>query len=208
MKKLLLLLLLTPCVYAGSFDISGKAENKANQFTASLDNSWEAGRWERDVEFNYRYKDANDIRTKNSGLVAFKQRLTFQPKHYVFGLTRYDYNEFRDIRYRTQVGLGYGYKILRTERIKMSNEFSIGFMNNNVGKETYARNSVWFFYKIADKVNFTNKFLYEASDVPLLRNETAINFMLTDKLKMGISNIYTEDPHDDNVLSFNIGILF
>jgi len=208
MKKLLLLLLLTPCVYAGSFDISGKAENKANQFTASLDNSWEAGKWERDVEFNYRYKDANDIRTKNSGLVAFKQRLTFKPKHYVFGLTRYDYNEFRDIKYRAQVGLGYGYKILRTERIKMSNEFSIGFMNNNVGNETYARNSVWFFYKIADKVNFTNKFLYEASDVPLLRNETAINFMLTDKLKLGISNIYTEDPNSDNVLSFNVGVLF
>ena len=90
----------------------------------------------------------------------------------------------------------------------MSNEFSIGFMNNNVGNEAYARNSVWFFYKVADKVNFTNKFLYEASDVPLLRNETAINFMLTDKLKLGISNIYTEDPNSDNVLSFNVGVLF
>ena len=208
MKKLLLLLLLTPCVYAGSFDISGKAEEKANQLTTSLDTSWEVGRWERDIEFNYRYKDAKDIRTKNSGLVAFKQRLTFHPKHYVFGLTRYDYNEFRDIRYRTQVGLGYGYKLLRTDRIKMSNEFSIGFMHNNIGNEAYVRNSVWFFYKVADKVNFTIKFLYEASDVPLLRNETAINFMLTDKLKMGISNIYTEDPRSDNVLSFNVGVLF
>ena len=97
MKKLLLLLFLTPCVYAGSFDISGKVEDKANQFTASLDNSWEVGKFERDVEFNYRYKDANDIRTKNSGLIAFKRRLTFQPKQYVFSLTRYDYNEFRDI---------------------------------------------------------------------------------------------------------------
>jgi putative salt-induced outer membrane protein YdiY len=195
-------------VYAGSFDISGKAEEKANQLTTSLDTSWEVGRWERDIEFNYRYKDAKDIRTKNSGLVAFKQRLTFHSKHYVFGLTRYDYNEFRDIRYRTQVGLGYGYKLLRTDRIKMSNEFSIGFMHNNIGNEAYVRNSVWFFYKVADKVNFTNKFLYEASDVPLLRNETAINFMLTDKLKMGISNIYTEDPRSDNVLSFNVGVLF
>ena len=208
MKKLLLLLLLTPCVYAGSFDISGKVEDKANQLTTSLDASWEVGKWERDVEFNYRYKDAKNIRTKNSGLVAFKQRLTFQPKHYVFGLTRHDYNEFRDIKYRTQVGLGYGYKLLRTDRIKMSNEFSIGFMKNNVGKEAYARNSVWFFYKVADKVNFTNKFLYEASDVPLLRNETAINFMVTNKLKLGISNIYTEDPSSDNVLSFNVGFLF
>ena len=32
--------------------------------------------------------------------------------------------------------------------------------------------------------------------------------MLTDKLKLGISNIYTEDPNDDNVLSFNVGFLF
>ena len=49
MKKLLLLLLLTPCVYAGSFDISGKVEDKANQLTTSLDASWEVGKWERDV---------------------------------------------------------------------------------------------------------------------------------------------------------------
>ena len=81
-------------------------------------------------------------------------------------------------------------------------------MHNNVGNEVYVRNSVWFFYKVADKVNFTNKFLYEASDVPLLRNETAINFMVTETLKLGISNIYTEDPRSDNVLAFNIGVLF
>ena len=193
---------------AGSFDISGKLENNDKTFATSLDNSWMAGKWERDIEFDYRYKESSGTKSRNEGLIAFKQRLEFKPKHYTFGLTRYDYNEFRDIKYRAQIGLGYGYKVLRTEKIKMSNELSIGAMNNNEGNEVYFRNSIWFFYKVADKINVTNKFLYEASNVPLTRNETEINYMLSNRLKLGFSNIYTEDPISDNVLSFNVGVVF
>ena len=87
----------------------------------------------------------------------------------------------------------------------MSNELAVGYLNSDMGDEILFRNSLWFFYKLAPKLNFTNKYLYEASDVPLVRNETAFNYLLTDTIKISLKNVYTEDPYSDNILSFNIG---
>ena len=189
----------------GQIDFGGKYDDGDLYTLTSLDLSWESGSWERDIEFDYRYQDKKDIRTTNKGLIGFKQRLELKPKHYVFGLIRFDYNEFRPIDSRLQSNIGWGYKILRTEKIKISNEFAVGVLHTDIRNELIFRNSLWFFYKVAPKLNFSNKFLYEAADTPLLRNETEFNYLLTDKIKIGLKNIYTEDPRSDNILSFNLG---
>ena len=212
---LLGLLLISPAVNsAGYVDFSGKLDSGDLSINTSIDYSWPAGKFERDIEFDYRYKDEDEIVTTNKGLIAFKQRFEFKPKHYTFGLVRYDYNEFRPITYRRQVNIGWGYKIIRSEKIKMSNEFAVGYLNSEMKEGSHSvnevlfRNSLWFFYKLAPKLNFTNKFLYEASDIPLIRNETAFNYLLTDKIKISLKNVYTEDPNNKNYLSFNIGYIF
>ena len=189
----------------GQIDFGGKYDDGDLYTLTSLDLSWESGSWERDIEFDYRYQDKKDIRTTNKGLLGFKQRLELKPKHYVFGLIRFDYNEFRPIDSRLQSNIGWGYKILRTEKIKISNEFAVGVLHTDIRNELIFRNSLWFFYKVAPKLNFSNKFLYEAADTPLIRNETEFNYLLTDKIKIGLKNIYTEDPRSDNILSFNLG---
>lgn len=212
---LLGLLLISPAVNsAGYVDFSGKLDSGDLSINTSIDYSWPVGKFERDIEFDYRYKDEDEIVTMNKGLIAFKQRFEFKPKHYTFGLVRYDYNEFRPITHRRQVNIGWGYKIIRSDKIKMSNEFAVGYLNSemdvgsNSVNEVLFRNSLWFFYKVAPKLDFTNKFLYEASDIPLIRNETAFNYQLTDKIKISLKNVYTEDPDDSNFLSFNIGYIF
>ena len=216
MKKILLLLCLiaNPVYASGQIDLGGKLDNDDLSITTSVDYSWPAGKFERDIEFDYRYKDEDEIVTINKGLLAFKQRYEFKPKQYTFGLVRYDYNEFRPITYRRQVNIGWGYKILRTEKIKISNEFAIGYLNSEMKEGSHSvnevlfRNSLWFFYQVAPKLSFSNKFLYEASDTPLIRNETAFNYLLTDKIKISLKNVYTEDPDNSNFLSFNIGYIF
>ena len=212
---LLGLLLISPAVNsAGYVDFSGKLDSGDLSINTSIDYSWPVGKFERDIEFDYRYKDEDEIVTMNKGLIAFKQRFEFKPKHYTFGLVRYDYNEFRPINHRRQVNIGWGYKLIRTDKIKMSNEFAIGYLNSEMKEGSHSvnevlfRNSLWFFYKVAPKLNFTNKFLYEASDVPLIRNETAFSYLLTDKIKISLKNVYTEDPNNKNYLSFNIGYIF
>jgi len=210
MKKILLILcLITNPVYAsGQIDFGGKLDDGDLSITTSVDYTWPAGKFERDIEFDYRYKNEDDIRTTSKGLIEFKQRYEFHNKHYTFGLARYDYNEFRPINSRLQSSIGWGYKILRTERFKMSNEFAIGALHTDIGNEVLFRNSLWFFYEVAPKLNFSNKFLYEAADEPLIRNETSFDYLLTDKIKIGLKNIYTKDPHNDNILYFNVGYIF
>jgi len=210
MKKILLILcLITNPVYAsGQIDFGGKLDDGDLSITTSIDYTWPAGKFERDIEFDYRYKDEDDIRSTSKGLIEFKQRYEFHNKHYTFGLARYDYNEFRPINSRLQSSIGWGYKILRTERFKMSNEFAIGALHTDIGNEVLFRNSLWFFYEVAPKLNFSNKFLYEAADEPLIRNETSFDYLLTDKIKIGLKNIYTKDPHNDNILYFNVGYIF
>jgi len=192
----------------GQVDFGGKYDDGDLYTLTSLDLSWESGSWERDIEFDYRYQDKKDIRTTNKGLIGFKQRLELKPKHYVFGLIRFDYNEFRPIDSRLQSNIGWGYKILKTEKIKISNEFAVGVLHTDIRNELIFRNSLWFFYKVAPKLNFSNKFLYEAADTPLIRNETEFNYLLTDKIKMGLKNTYTKDPFSDNILSFNLGYIW
>ncbi len=210
MKKILLILcLITNPVYAsGQIDFGGKLDDGDLSITTSVDYTWPAGKFERDIEFDYRYKDEDDIRSTSKGLIEFKQRYEFHNKHYTFGLARYDYNEFRPINSRLQSSIGWGYKILRTERFKMSNEFATGILYSDMGSELIFRNSLWFFYEVAPKLNFSNKFLYEAADEPLIRNETSFDYLLTDKIKIGLKNIYTKDPHNDNILYFNVGYIF
>ena len=192
----------------GQIDFGGKYDDGDLYTLTSLDLSWESGSWKRDIEFDYRYQDKKDIRTTNKGLIGFKQRLELKPKHYVFGLIRFDYNEFRPIDSRLQSNIGWGYKILKTEKIKISNEFAVGVLHTDIRNELIFRNSLWFFYKVAPKLNFSNKFLYEAADTPLIRNETEFNYLLTDKIKMGLKNTYTKDPFSDNILSFNLGYIW
>ncbi len=210
MKKLLLILCLiaNPVYASGQIDFGGKLDDGDLSIITSIDYSWPAGKFERDIEFDYRYKDEDDIRSTSKGLIEFKQRYEFHNKHYTFGLARYDYNEFRPINSRLQSSIGWGYKILRTERFKMSNEFAIGALHTDIGNEVLFRNSLWFFYEVAPKLNFSNKFLYEAADEPLIRNETSFDYLLTDKIKIGLKNIYTKDPHNDNILYFNVGYIF
>ena len=206
---LYLIILFSPMANGtGQADLGGKYDDGDLYTITSLDLSWESGNWEKDIEFNYRYQDKEDIRTTNKGLIGFKQRLELKPKHYVFGLIRFDYNEFRPIDSRLQSNIGWGYKILRTEKIKISNEFAVGVLYTDMGNELIFRNSLWFFFKVAPKLNFSNKFLYEAADTPLIRNETEFNYLLTDKIKMGLKNTYTEDPFSDNILSFNVGYIW
>ena len=190
---------------SGKFDFGGKLDDGDLSIITSVDYGWMAGKFERDIEFDYRYSDKNNKTSTNKGLIEYKQRLEFKPKHYAFTLTRYDYNEFRTIDSRLQSNVGWGYKILRTEKIKISNEFAVGILYTDIGDEIIFRNSLWFFYEVAPKLTFTNKFLYEASSIPLVRNETQFNYLLTDKIKIGFKNIYTEDPRSDNILSFNLG---
>lgn len=192
----------------GSAKIGGTFINSdESTFNASVDSQWERDKWQRIFEFDYVYKESQDIKTLDELYTGVKINYTFAPKHYVFGQLIYDNDKFRQDKTRISMAYGYGYKILRTERLKASNELSIGYLNSDLLNEVIYRNSLWFLFKLSDKLDLTNKYLLEWGDnsQDYIRNETSFNYNFENGMVLGLANTYTEDPIDNNILSVTIG---
>jgi putative salt-induced outer membrane protein YdiY len=212
MKKIILAILLLASinVYADSkVTVGGTVvRDTSSVATAAFDHSKEYGLWQHAIEGNYIYNEKNDIRTRNEGYFSFKENYALDERGYAIGSVRYDYDEFRDDSRRTILGVGYGYKILRTDKMKVSNEFSVGKMNHRLGWEDVVTNSLWMSYKVAKRVTFVNKFLVDWADDQYVRNKTELNYQFDDGIIVGMSNLYTKDPEIDNITAFNIGTNF
>ena len=205
----LLLIITMPANAIGSAKVGGTFVNSDDAtFKVAVDSSTEKGNWQRALEVDYVYQTQSDIESTNELYLNHKLIYAFAPKHYIVSTSSYDVDKFRTDEQRISMALGYGYKLLRTERFKASNEFSVGYLTSDLVEEIIYRNSLWFFYKLTDKVNFTNKYLVEFGDEAedYVRNETSLNYNFDNGLVLGITNTYTEDPIDNNILGVTIGI--
>jgi len=213
MKKLSLAVLLsviTSTVYADNKVTLGGAmvRNTNAAAFASFDYLKENGLWQHALEGNYIYQERSDIRVRNEGFFSFKENYALTDKGYAIGWLRYDYDELRNDSNRTSLSIGYGYKLLRTDTTKISNEISLGQMHHNLGWQDVITNSLWFSHKVAKRVTFVNKFLIDFADQQYIRNKTELNYQFDEGIILGVSNLYTKDPVIDNVTTFNIGASF
>jgi putative salt-induced outer membrane protein YdiY len=212
-KKIILAIILsalTPAVYADSkITVGGTmVKDTSSVLTASVDHSKEYGSWQHALEGNYIYNEKNSIRTRNEGYFSFKENYALDDKGYAIGWLRYDHDEFRIDSSRTSLSFGYGYKLLRTDTIKISNEFSVGKMNHDVGWSDVISNSLWASYKVAKRITFVNRFLIDWADQEYIRNKTELNYQFDEGIILGVSNLYTKDPQTDNITTFNVGSSF
>jgi putative salt-induced outer membrane protein YdiY len=213
MKKLVLVLLLSAIIPNGYADtkvtVGGTVvRDTSSVATLAFDHSKEYGLWQHALEGNYIYNEKNNIRSRNEGFFSFKENYALHDKGYAIGGLRYDTDEFRNDSNRTFLSIGYGYKLLRTDTTKISNEISVGQMHHNLGWQDVITNSLWFSHKVAKRVTFVNKFLIDFADEQYVRNKTELNYQFDEGIILGVSNLYTKDPVIDNVTTFNIGTSF
>ncbi len=213
MKKVILAMILCailPVAHADSkITVGGTVvKDTSSVATAAIDHSKEYGLWQHALEANYIYNEKNNVRTRNEGYFSFKENYALDENGYAIGWLRYDHDEFRNDSNRTSLSIGYGYKFLRTDRMKISNEFSVGKMNHNLGLTDVVSNSLWVSYKVAKRVTFVNKFLIDWADQQYVRNKTELNYQFDEGIILGVSNLYTKDPEIDNITTFNIGTNF
>jgi putative salt-induced outer membrane protein YdiY len=215
MKKVILgtmLFVLLPTVFAaGKVTVGGQMVKDTNiGVTTVVEHSKEYGSWQHVLEANYiyLYNEKNNTRARNEGYFSFKENYALDERSYAIGWLRYDYDELRNDSNRTSVNIGYGYKLLKTDRTKISNEFSVGQMSHNLGWSDVITNSLWVSYKIDKRVTFVNRFLIDWADQQYVRNRTELNYQLDEGIMLGVANLYTKDPIDDNITTFNVGTTF
>ncbi len=177
-------------------------------FTGSIDNKWETELWQGTFEADYAYKAEDGDQTINKFNTNGKLIKSLNDKHYVIGVSSYDYDEFRTNNDRIVMGAGHGYKILRTEKQKASIENSIAYLISNGNNEPILRSSLWYTYKLSTGLAFTNKMLWESGDDDYLRNETSFDYSLTENVTVGMKNVYTKDPIEYSIFNITLGVKF
>ena len=172
----------------------------------SVDHEWDNPLIDFVVETDYVYKEQSDIVKMDKFSIIGKANKDITPKYYAFSVTSYDTDKLRASGDRIVTGGGIGIKVFRNDNWKISYESSLAYLTTDLVDEAIMRGSLWVFYKLNDTLNVTNKLLTETGTDTYLRNETAVNYSLSDKVSLGFSNTYTEDPIDNNVLSITIGV--
>lgn len=197
------LLFALPVEAKNSAKIGGTFVNDTDStFSASIDYS--IGNLK--TSYDYVYKESNNVKKIDKFNSVNKYNMDLNDKSYAFGLLSYDSDALRSSGDRTVVGAGYGYNILNNDKWDITSETSIAFMTNDLTDEAILRENISVKYKLTDKLEFSNKILYESGTETYLRNETDVSYLLGEYLTVGLSNTYTEDPIDNNVLRFNVGV--
>ena len=173
---------------------------------ASADQNWELDFGDLILEADYVFKKQDDITKMDEFNIISKVNKGLRGRYYTFGVLSYGTDKLRASGDRVVGGGGLGIKLFRNDNWKVSHESSIAYLTNDEVSEAIFRNSLWIFYKLDDNLNVTNKLLHETGSDTYLRNETAINYNLSEAITVGFSNTYTEDPIDNNVLSITLGV--
>jgi|TARA_B110000858_G_scaffold35127_1_gene39275 putative salt-induced outer membrane protein YdiY len=161
--------------------------------------------WQYVVEADFYTSYADSDKRQQSLYTNWKLNKDINEKTYVLAVFQTDADKFRDYSLRTVAGVGYGYKVFKNDKWKISTESSVAYLDA-MDKEVILRSSLWVAYKATPNLTLTNKVLHENSDAYYLRVETELNYAINDKFSIGIANEYTYDYEKESILMFNFSI--
>lgn len=192
-------------------ELSGGGEffNGDEEVTINLDidHREEFNGWQYVIEGDIYYALEDDDVDEQTVYSQFKLNKDLDDKSYVLGVVQVDYDYFRDYDIRTVLGFGYGRKLYRSDKWKISNEVTVAYLKSD-SNETILRNSLWISYMLSDRINITNKALYETSEEKYIRIETELEYQVTDDFSLSVSNEHTEDYEVEDILTFNFKFKF
>jgi putative salt-induced outer membrane protein YdiY len=212
MKKTLLATLLALCsatAQAGTTRVNiGASLIDAQDLTSNInvEHIHEKDRVRQEYEFEHLYQHVTGKVGKNDFYGLAKANYALDRKNYVLGVVKYEYDHFLRNQHNAVAAVGYGHKILRTDVLKVSNELSAGVMRTDTDTKPVLRNSLWVRYDDKRYV-FINKMLVEYTDFAYVRNQTELGYKVTNKVTVGLRNVYTRNTQrDSNVTLFNLGL--
>ena len=177
--------------------------------TGSLKYINDTGPREISVEADAIYRTGND-RTAREQVNAFiKLNQDIHPSHYIQASVRYRHDSRSFSQDQVAYTVGHGYRIIRNDRTRLSNELSVGYKHGSDGySEFIVRDSIWLSHKLSKTTTVSNKFLIEQGNRTFIQNRLEVSFRLTENTTFKLQDIYTRDSRNDNTMSFAIGFRF
>lgn len=133
-------------------------------------------------------------------------------KNYLQTAGRYQFDEFGTYKNLVVFGVGHGYRVLRTDTVKLSAETSIAQAESVDLNQTVFRESVWASYQINNKSTVSEKYLIESGGTfQYQKNVMSLRYQLTDDVAVSISNTWIKDSINNkltNATVFGLGMKF
>jgi len=161
--------------------------------------------WQYVIEADFYTSYADSTKRQQSLYTNFKINKDVSEKIYLLTVFQTDSDKFRDYSLRTVAGVGYGYKLFKNEKWKISTESSVAYLKA-MDTEVILRTSIWVSYKPTENLTFTNKILHENSDEYYLRVENELSYAINERFSIGLANEYTQDYEDESIFMFNFKV--
>lgn len=109
----------------------GYTETAGNTDTSSLNAklgfSYQEANWRSSLALEAVHKSDNEVSIAERYYGAAKSDYTMNPRDYVFGAVDYQRDRFSGIAHRTNLGTGYGRRVVVSEPLLFNTEFGFGY---------------------------------------------------------------------------------
>ncbi len=153
---------------------SATGNTETTNINGKIDATHEDGKWKHNAFAEAYYAEDQSTKTAERYVLGYKPKYFLTDKDYMFGLLRYDKDEFSFIDGRTSEVLGYGRQILDTDVHKLEAEIGLGARQTNYvtapSTASLAENEGMVFLagkyvgKISDSAKFSQVLRVEAGE--------------------------------------------
>ncbi|WP_348675885.1 DUF481 domain-containing protein [uncultured Abyssibacter sp.] len=160
--------------------IGGKAElgvlktsgnSQSQSINASLALQHELGRWENQFTATVFTAEEDDEQNAERYSSTFKTSFDFTEFNYLFANLSYEKDLFGGVRERTTETVGYGRRLLKSDRNELNVELGAGARQQESQKpeslresDAIVRGALLYQFEISETSEFTQKFLTESGD--------------------------------------------
>jgi hypothetical protein len=171
--------------------------------TGAFKHVTDTGPREYSFESDILYKSANGVTSREQINAFAKVNQDIHTKHYIQAGVRYRHDPRTFSEDQAVYSIGHGFRIVKTDKTKISNELSVGYKHGTGGySDVVVRESVWVSHKLSKTVSVANKFMIEQGSRTFIQNKAEIKYKLSEKTSFSIQDLYTKDKREDNTISF------
>ena len=153
-------------ITAGLGYVSTSGNTNTDTLIFKIDAAYEIEKWKHEVKFDTLNASTDDVSTADRMRLNAQSNYKFRKRDYFFGSFYWEDDEFSGFEYQTKLIIGYGRKIINTDKHKLDGEVGPGyryFKPDNLPSDDEALLRLAGKYKwiISDYSNFTQDLFYD-----------------------------------------------
>jgi len=176
----------------GFVNTSGNTNTETLVF--KFDTAYEIEKWRHQAHFETLNASADDVSTADRKLLTAQSDYKFTPRDYFYGNIGYEDDKFSGFEYQAKFSLGYGRKVILTDRHQLDAEIGPGYRNFKVDNapdsedEALLRLAGKYKWMISDYSDFTQDLISDFGELQdELRSVTGLRTSIYESLALRLT---------------------